>query len=44
MNEKERREFLFLREMQRENKEILRLKKQKIFLKFFERVTKIFIK
>lgn len=44
MNEKERKEFSFLREMQRENNSILRSKKQKIFLKFFEKVTKVFIK
>ncbi len=42
MNEKERKNFLFLREMQRENNSILRSKKQKIFLNFFERVIKIF--
>lgn len=40
MNKKEREEFLFLKEIQRENNSILKSKKQKIFLNFFERVTK----
>lgn len=44
MNKKEREEFLFLKEIQRENNSILRLKKQKIFLEFLGKVIKKFIK